>query len=1418
MGDLKIIGTGGIIEGNLGAANIDVKLDSALDFDGSNDIVDLNYGSGVNAQAGFSVAFWVKLDDSFTGSPNQMFIGSSSGTNQRFYIGTDGYRFSFGYASSGWSESGSQTAFAGTWNHVCVTATSGAQKLYVNGVEITAQAKTDSSTFTLASDLGAGAMFGGAYHSNSTMADIKIFGDVLTPAEVQELGSKINYDISRGSIDNLTRWFKSNAGSGATIADDSGNTGTAADISGATWVFDQYIANIQDNTTTTTGNFKVTQGKVEGKALSCVDLDGSAEYIYVGDNNGLSFGDGSDDSPFTISAWIRADANNFPIISKGHYNSGVGEYAFYINSSGYLALELWDESVASCYVGQRYETAITLNQWIHVAATYSAPAGGGAGATDGVKLYIDGVLVSSADYEGNAASYDAMENLGSNAWIGRLDNTYANGEIRDVRIYDYELSADQASSLYSGSYNVVPYLWWKIDEGHTTEADVDASNAFTDTGTKGSLGTNQFNRLDGTGTNLDASSCQNGTLNLDNSGALTIQTNGIFSAPRGKCQVAGDITGGGKIIHNNGTFESDRGSSTVNIDFSGTGVDASGNAQEMFYDVLCTNATTKIVRDTSIARELHIDSSGTFKFNCNSRVVTLTMGTSSSSGEIHQDGGGFQFENNTSNAAKIVAADTSGLNPWTNVSGYNIDWDSGGSGSLIELAHGNYNGNTATGGGGANIKLTGDMEFDGFEVNSGDELNLNGQRAEFSGVFNVTGSDADLKSTGGGLIVGHNNVTISGSAEQMHDGDVNMIVTAGTGHDWRLGYGDGANPWCRNVLINGNITHTDQLGPWSGSSGGNASAYNPESVIVGNGKWTQSGGHAYLKNLTIAAGGELEMTHGSQKEIHLHGDFTTSGGLLGASCLSLDRDNTEYARSVNHADLDLFNGRNAMTAEMWFKTSYTGSNHQHMMNVKDNDGSPQVMQMFIDYSTGKINARIFTSGTTSTQIGASDVRDGKWHHVAIVYDGDTGKHSLYVDGKLEAEETGSGEVYAATDAEFNIGVRYSLDQGYFHGEIDEVRLFAAAKTAAQIRADMFVAEGTNLTHFNSQANGSTDGLVGRWGCNDGSGSTLTCSNTNLNMTIKDHAAGPAAYSDAWAGAGTFTYGTSELKMVAASTKINYTGDLSVYKLTIATGGDSNVVTMNEINGNNGGVVVYHTLEQLSGKLASTTSEYIQIGRTFGNVLVASGKGAIAFADVYKIFIFQNSTSGTMNFPSSSSADKNITTKRLFITSSSSIEAMIQGDLTLTEELEVSGGNTFNANEKTINAYIVDIDSGGVLNLTDSSLLFNVSSTNDSLDLHSGATLITGNTTITGFDTPSNKHTWSGFYGGGFEVVGDVSNLNIAAGELTVIGSVSNCTGTPIKQFSHTLDTQQLLDADELGTDDLKLDSPPLDNSLELQTN
>ena len=176
------------------------------------------------------------------------------------------------------------------------------------------------------------------------------------------------------------------------------------------------------------------------------DLDGSDDYLYAADHNDFSFGDGSSDNPFSVSAWIYMDdATNFSIISKGTYNS-TAEYAFKIQSDNKIHFWIADESVASCHIG-RVSPALTEYEgtWIHVAGTYN---GNGSGSSD-LKIYIDGVQVDNATDESNAASYVAMENLAANLQIGKYSSSYANGKIADVRVYAEELTAAEIQVLAS---------------------------------------------------------------------------------------------------------------------------------------------------------------------------------------------------------------------------------------------------------------------------------------------------------------------------------------------------------------------------------------------------------------------------------------------------------------------------------------------------------------------------------------------------------------------------------------------------------------------------------------------------------------------------------------------------------------------------------------------------------------------------------------------------------------------------------------------------------------------------------------------------------------------------------------------------------------------------------------------------------
>ena len=161
-----------------------------------------------------------------------------------------------------------------------------------------------------------------------------------------------------------------------------------------------------------------------------------------------------------------------------------------------------------------------------------------------------------------------------------------------------------------------------------------------------------------------------------------------------------------------------------------------------------------------------------------------------------------------------------------------------------------------------------------------------------------------------------------------------------------------------------------------------------------------------------------------------------------------------------------------------------------------------------------------------------------------------------------------------------------------------------------------------------------------------------------------------------------------------------------------------------------------------------------------------------------------------------------------------------GDVTTTVECEVQSGGTWNANGNTITVKEVDVDGSGTLNLTNSTLDFSVTSDGDHLSIEGTANLLTGNTTITGHTGQQTPATLP--EDGNFEVVGDVSDIKIMSdGDLTVIGSVTNCllqtTEANIRQWHHTLDTQQLLDADSPGDDDLRRTKPALDNSHELKT-
>jgi hypothetical protein len=215
----------------------------------------------------------------------------------------------------------------------------------------------------------------------------------------------------------ISQW-KFDEGAGP-LAYDSAGTNHGA-VAGATW---------------TTGLF--------GNAL---DLDGTDDYVIVADNDSLTPSSG-----LTVSAWIFINAFSWSdrtaIVCK--YDAGVGDRAY--------SLELGinnnpDKSTVCLNVAQvpgspGYQTCgmtqLLERRWYHVIATFEA---------NHQEIYVDGMEEND---DTNASIADSIPNNYVSLYIGysKDENTFFNGTIDEVVIYDRALSAGEIEQVYDPMVN-----------------------------------------------------------------------------------------------------------------------------------------------------------------------------------------------------------------------------------------------------------------------------------------------------------------------------------------------------------------------------------------------------------------------------------------------------------------------------------------------------------------------------------------------------------------------------------------------------------------------------------------------------------------------------------------------------------------------------------------------------------------------------------------------------------------------------------------------------------------------------------------------------------------------------------------------------------------------------------------------------
>jgi len=176
-----------------------------------------------------------------------------------------------------------------------------------------------------------------------------------------------------------------------------------------------------------------------------MEFDGTSSYIDCGDSDSFSFGDGTNDSPFSISVWVNMDvATRFRIINKYNINNPK-EWLFAVGGDNTLRLNLYDNSNQN-YIGKKSASTLTSyeGQWIHLACSYD-----GSSSVDGVKLYLNGSRLGETD--NSSGGYVAMENSTQPVLIGHQGNDYANGKIDEVAVFSRELTPAQIKLIYDAN-------------------------------------------------------------------------------------------------------------------------------------------------------------------------------------------------------------------------------------------------------------------------------------------------------------------------------------------------------------------------------------------------------------------------------------------------------------------------------------------------------------------------------------------------------------------------------------------------------------------------------------------------------------------------------------------------------------------------------------------------------------------------------------------------------------------------------------------------------------------------------------------------------------------------------------------------------------------------------------------------------
>jgi len=189
------------------------------------------------------------------------------------------------------------------------------------------------------------------------------------------------------------------------------------------------------------------------------------------------------------------------------------------------------------------------------------------------------------------------------------------------------------------------------------------------------------------------------------------------------------------------------------------------------------------------------------------------------------------------------------------------------------------------------------------------------------------------------------------------------------------------------------------------------------------------------------------------------------------AALQFDENSSQLVNALGYKGIT---GTNPRSMSAWIKTT---SNDMEPIISWGRDTAGEKWTFRVQNQNGTAGAiRVEVNG--GYVVGNLNVADGQWHHVAATWEDDGSPNAndvkLYVDGARQATSARSGQsMNTASDEDVRIG-RAVVDGRFFHGTMDEVRVYDHALSGQQVR---MLATGSPLAipSLNYDAGLDTDG-------------------------------------------------------------------------------------------------------------------------------------------------------------------------------------------------------------------------------------------------------------------------------------------------------------------------------------------------------